>query len=116
MISSDEEGLRRRVAEVIRTFRDLRLEFSDSSLELVASPAARVPDGPWEAAGRVFARPPALSVLGVALDPTASTAAMLDHRQRAVEGDWSRHRAALSDRAASMAVRWRAPLALHGGE
>ena len=49
LIASDAEGLRRRVEDVVRTFRELHREFSDSSLEVLTSPAARIPAGPWRA-------------------------------------------------------------------
>ena len=89
------------------TFEAARLEFSAESLELLATPACGLAPGPWSSSGRVFARPESMSVLGVALSDTADTAVMLQHRCRAAESAWSRHRAALTDGAVQAQVRWR---------
>ena len=107
LLSSDEAGLSRRVHDVLQVFGALRLPFSDSSLELLSSPAAPRTASPWMVAGREFRVQSVLQVLGVALDATASTAAMLGHRTRAAEGAWQRHRSALTDSAISPVARWR---------
>ena len=106
LVGSSVGPLSRRVSAVLARFTGLGLQFSDTSLEVLANGPMATP-GDWWISARRFRAVTTLVVLGVALDARATPETMVEHRIRCAEGTWRRHSAALCGRGLPMGERWK---------